>query len=114
MDRRFDTINDILLSLMRIWIVKGEMRQHRHIKEKRDFQIQLRLFQISFLEGTVQSWFQDSKDAFREHTNVNLVSVDWRYGSQILDYFQAASNSQVIFLYYLRYFISLIRILKGL
>jgi len=51
---------------------------------------------IDNTEGTVQSWFQDSKDAFREHTNVNLVSVDWRYGSQILDYFQAASNTQTV------------------
>ena len=45
-------------------------------------------------EWDSKSWLNDARDAFRSNTNDNFVGVDWSGGSQILDYVQAAANTQ--------------------
>merc|ERR1712136_604165 len=46
-------------------------------------------------EWDEKSWLNDARDAFRTKTSNNFVGVDWSGGSKVLDYPQAAANTQV-------------------
>ena len=47
-------------------------------------------------EWDEKSWLNGARDAFRSKTSNNFVGVDWSGGSQVLDYPQAAANTQAV------------------
>ena len=47
-------------------------------------------------EWDEKSWLNNARDAFRSKTSNNFVGVDWSGGSQVLDYPQAAANTQAV------------------
>jgi len=43
-----------------------------------------------------KSFMTAARDNFLNHQNVNFISVDWSKGSQNLDYFQSAADTQTV------------------
>ena len=43
-----------------------------------------------------KSFLKNARDNFLNHQNVNFISVDWSKGSNNLDYFQSAADTQTV------------------